>query len=115
MEDTKQLELELFTKAYNKMVSTNSTANANSWQKSYRYLDDLERITKIIKSRNIESQQVLSQEYFETNGFYKRIILYYATLLKYCGILIPTPNNGQVVSSKNNIKKYMKQILQAKE
>ena len=55
MEDTKQLELELFTKAYNKMVSTNSTANANSWQKSYRYLDDLERITKIIKSRNIET------------------------------------------------------------
>ena len=104
MEDTKQLEL--FTNVYNKMVNTNSTASANSWQKSYRYLDDLERITKIIKSRSIESQQVLSQEYFETNGFYKRIILYYATLLKYCGILIPTPNNGQVVSSKNNVKKY---------
>jgi hypothetical protein len=40
------------------------------------------------------------------DGFYKRIIIYYATLLKYVGILVPNPSFGNKLSTPYIFKRY---------
>ena len=43
----------------------------------------LEEIEKIICSGSVEAQIALSRNYFARGGFYQRLLLHYATLLKY--------------------------------
>jgi hypothetical protein len=64
-----------------------------------------EEIARIIKSSSIDSLRELSYTYYRKNGFYKQIINYYATLLNYCGLLIPNPSFGKQLSKSHN-KKY---------
>ena len=64
-----------------------------------------EEIDKILESSSLASQQALSLAYYERNGFYRQILLYYATLLTYSGILIPNPSFGQQLSTAHK-KKY---------
>ena len=66
----------------------------------------LEEVRKILDSDNIEDKIRLSNNYFERDGFYRRIIIHYATLFKYAAMLIPTPNNGKTLSDDFVIKKY---------
>ena len=44
--------------------------------------------------------------YYNLDGFYKRIILHYATILKYIGLLIPNPGFGKDLSEQYIQKKY---------
>jgi hypothetical protein len=44
--------------------------------------------------------------YFLKDSLYKRIIIYYATLLKYVGILIPNPSAGIELSTPYVTKRY---------
>jgi hypothetical protein len=44
---------------------------------------------------------VLSRNYFYKDGFYRKIILYYATLLKYAGLVIPNSDKTTNLSKKN--------------
>ena len=68
----------------------------------------LEEIEKIIASGSIEEQQKLSRYFYDRDGFYKRIILYYATLLKYSGLLVPNPSFGNQLSKLPLKKLYFK-------
>lgn len=63
-----------------------------------------EEIEKILSSSSLSSQQELSRNFYLKNGFYRQIINYYATLLIYCGLLIPNPINGKLSTSQK--KKY---------
>jgi len=54
----------------------------------------------------LDQQLALSRNYFEKDGLYRRIIIYYATLLKYVGILIPNPTFGNSLSTDYIQKKY---------
>lgn len=65
-----------------------------------------ERVKRIIDSGTLTEQQTLSQNFYLRDGYYKQIILYYATLLKYQGLLIPNPAQGQKLSTSHIQKKY---------
>ena len=97
-----------FTKSYQNMVASNDAAYAGEWSRQYRKGSRIykpEEIENIINSGAISEKVKLSQNYFRSNGFYKRIMLYYATLFKYSGILIPNPKPGQKLSNKS-LKRY---------
>lgn len=65
-----------------------------------------EEIDNIINSGSLDAQQRLSRNYFDKDSFYKRIILYFATILKYYGILIPYPAFGKQLSTPHVQKRY---------
>lgn len=101
--------LENFRKVHQAMIAK---AN-NSWSKRYgsestvRYREYTpEEVDRIINSSDLLGQQKLSRSYFYKDGFYKRIILYYATLLTYTGLLIPNPAIGKSLSTPHIAKRY---------
>ena len=65
-----------------------------------------EAIERIISSGSLTEQQRLSRTYFNKSGYYKQLILYYATLLKYTGLLIPNPSTGKNLSTSHIQKRY---------
>lgn len=92
-----------FEKSLRKMVATNSQSYTNpyasirnSMNKSYT----LEEVQRIIDSGSIEDQILLSRNYYNKDGFYSRLMLYYATLLCWYGVLIPEVLPGKNLSTK---------------
>ncbi len=69
-----------------------------------------EQVEEIINSGDVDQQIELSRNYFRKDGLYKRIILHYATILKYTGVLIPSPAYGKSLSEGYIKKKYFKAI-----
>lgn len=65
-----------------------------------------EEVKRIITSGDAESRARLSRTFFANNGFYKRILIHYGTLLKYAGLLIPNPIYGQSLQQAHNSKAY---------
>lgn len=111
MGEVKQInDLSTFTKAVKDMVAK----SVNSWNESLGYSYSIRRlkeytkeeVEKIINSSSIQQQQILSRNFFYKDSFYKRIIIYYATLLKYIGILIPNPSAGNELSTPYIQKRY---------
>lgn len=66
----------------------------------------LEEVQKIIDSGSIAEQRALSFYFFERDGLYKRILVHYATVLSYQGLLIPNPISGMKLSEPHIKKKY---------
>ena len=94
------------------MVATNSTAYQGGWQSTRLVTPEytLEKVKQIIESGSIEERIKLSQHFFRTNSFYQRIILTYASMLTYDGVLIPTPLNGTNLKDKNLKRAYYKAL-----
>ena len=63
-------------------------------------------IEDIIDNGDESSKRELSRAYFSKDGFYRRILIYYATLLKYCGLVIPTINISPNGSAEKANKRY---------
>ena len=108
--DEKQQSLATFSKAITSMVAKNeSSYNSTRWGRS-RFTRvkeySLEEIKDIIDSGSIEAQIALSRNYFDKGGFYQRLLLHYATLLKYTHLLIPNPSFGKKLSEQYITKKY---------
>ena len=103
-----------FSKATSSMIATNEQAYRGEWSdrknrpKVREY--SLEEIEKIIDSGSIDAQIQLSRNYFYKNGFYRRILLHYATLLKYTGLLIPNPISNKPLSADFVSKRYFNAI-----
>ena len=79
-----------FKKMSQDLIATNSQAFQNKWGlgktgKRLRNYTDKE-IEDIINSGSIDAQQELSRNYFYKDGFYREILIYYTTVLKYAGI-----------------------------
>lgn len=94
------------------MIATNrintKTRFLDYFERTSKYTE--EEITQIISSSSLEAKQRLSRDYFDKDGFYKRLIIYYATLLKYQGILIPNPSFGQELSTSYIKKRYFNAV-----
>ena len=108
--DEQKNALATFTRVITDMVAKNeSSYNSTRWGKN-RYervkTYSLEEIEKIIDSGSVEAQIALSRNYFLKGGFYQRLLLHYATILKYTGLLIPNPNFGKDLSEQYITKKY---------
>ena len=83
-------------------------SNLSSFYYSTRRVKEYtkEEVEAIINSGNIIKIQELSQNFFMKDTIYKRILYYYATLLKYVGILIPNPISGTSLSTPYVFKRY---------
>ena len=93
-ETSRNFDLTSFTRAKEKMVSTNQTSDSvstlggrYSWSVRYRKTYTPEEIRDIVEEGSIQAKRLLSNYFFETNGYYRQIILSYVNLLKYSGIL----------------------------
>ena len=108
--DEQKKALATFTKAITDMVAKNeSSYNSTRWGRNrYERVKEysLEEIKRIIDSGSLEAQIALSRNYFTKGGFYQRLLLHYATLLKYTGLLIPNPSFGKNLSEQYITKKY---------
>ena len=117
MEDTnmsnnsRNFDLASFSRAKDKMIATNEQAYKGNWDSVRKMVSRVrdytpEEITSIIQSGSLSEQQKLSRNYFNKDGYYKQIIIHYATLLKYMGLLIPNPKNGKNLSTSHIQKRY---------
>lgn len=110
--DEQKRELTSFTKAINGMIAKNESSYNVSRYGSYNRYErvrkeyTLEEINNIIDSGSVDAQIILSRNYFEKGGFYQRLLMHYATLLKYASILIPNPSFGKNLSESYIQKKY---------
>ena len=99
-----------FEKAWKDMI-VKSTQSWNDLNSRFVYVKPIrdyseEEIGKIINSGSIVAQQELSYNYFMKDGLYRRLILYYATLLTYAGLLIPNPTFGNELSTPYIRKRF---------
>jgi hypothetical protein len=100
-----------YARAQAKMIATNDRSYSGD---RYNYHQRLsasreytpEEITRIIESGTLHEKKKLSRNYFYKDGYYKQIIIHYATLLKYAGLLIPNPSFGKKLSTSHINKRY---------
>ena len=108
--DEQKRDLTSFTKAISAMIAKNeSSYNLTRYGRGrYERVKEysLEEIKQIIDSGSVEAQIILSRNYFTRGGFYQRLLMHYATLLKYIGLLIPNPSFGKSLSESYIEKKY---------
>ncbi len=103
-------DLASFKKAQSAMIATSDTAYSSrfggaQWVSRVKdYTED--EVKKIIESGSLLEQQRLSRNYFNKDGYYRQLVLYYATLLKYVGLLIPNPVAGKNLSTSHIQKRY---------
>ena len=102
--------LDSFSKAHERMISTSNNAFGEAksywrdWNRSRLYTE--EDLLRIITSGTLTEQQLLSRNFFYRDGYYRQILMYYATLLNYQGLLIPNPGPGKTLSASPVQKKY---------
>ena len=102
--------LDSFKKSQSAMIATSDTAygtrpGQSQWvDRTKDYTE--EQVKRIIDSGSLIEQQRLSRNYFNKDGYYKQLILYYSTLLKYTGLLIPNPTAGKNLSTSHIQKRY---------
>ena len=109
--DNRNFDLTSFARAKEKMIATNERAYKGHWDSARLRMSNLknytpEDVASIIESGSLSEQQKLSRNYFNRDGYYKQIIIYYATLLKYMGLLIPNPSAGKNLSTPHIQKRY---------
>lgn len=100
-----------YSKAQQKMIATSDNTYGTLGTSRARYLERIrdytpEKIERIITSGSLAEQQALSRNFFYKDGYYKQIIIHYATLLKYAGLLIPNPSLGKKLSTSHISKRY---------
>ena len=113
-EEKVKFSLDSFIQANQNMVSANEIAyrdwGTTSGSKNYggQYLHEYtsDEVRQILRTGSVQQQAKLSRTFFATNGFYKRIIIHYSTLLKYVGILIPNPAFGKSLQDNHISRRY---------
>ena len=113
MERLHNFDLASFRKAQDAMIATSGNSYGSRFGREYRdkvrdYTE--EEVKQIIESGSVFEQQSLSRNYFKKDGFYKQLVLHYATLLKYTGILIPNPTPGKSLSTSHISKRYFQAL-----
>ena len=104
--------LDAFSKAKDRMIATNDKAYSSSpfssyWSRKEHTRDyTIDDVQNIINSGSSSEQQKLSRSYFNKGGYYTQIVLHYATLLTYAGLLIPNPSSGKSLSTSHIQKRY---------
>lgn len=104
--------LDAYKRASNTMVAANDRAYSNSrWYGNghfetppRQYTE--EEIDRILTSGDYNAKVKLSRDVCARDGIYKSLLIYYATLLKYVGILIPNPSFGVNLSTDHVRKRY---------
>ena len=88
--DRRKRQFNLYKSSNQKIATRDDGWNSNIWNRYLRNRNYSEKdIIDIIENGSIEGQIDLSRCFFNKGGFYTQQVLYYSTLLKYVGILIP--------------------------
>ena len=69
-----------------------------------------EEILSIIENGDIDSLRELSRSFCYSSGFYKRFLIYYATLLKYIYLLVPHVKDGYKIEDEKCFNLYRKAL-----
>lgn len=105
--DRRKRQFNLYKSSNQKIATHDDGWNSNIWNRYLRNRNYSEKdIIDIIENGSIESQIDLSRCFFNKGGFYTQQVLYYSTLLKYVGILIPQVSKGLPLSTPYIQKKY---------
>ncbi len=115
IEFLRRFDLASFKKAKQNMIATSDSAYGYSYRYNRNKVSNIQQYTEeeidnIISSGDLSTQQRLSKNFFYKDGYYRQIIIYYATLLKYAGILIPHVSNREKIKTGNIQKKYYSAI-----
>ena len=104
----KNRDLELFKKSINKMIATSERSyNEAGYRKGIKFNTyTKEEIIEIVADGSSEELREASLFYLYTSGFYRRFLIYYATLLKYIYLVIPHMHKGKKIESKDNFENY---------
>lgn len=108
MTEPKGRDITIFKQAMSDMVAKSGKLwkeSLGQWHPRIKEYSK-EEVKKIIDGNNLNEQLKLSRSFYYKDGFYKRILIYYATLLKYVGILIPNPSLGTQLSTPYVAKRY---------
>ena len=107
IDNQKKRDLATFQKVTNNMIATSDQAY-REWERFERTtrVEDKQEIDGIIREGTLEEKRTLSRRFFLKDGFYRRIMIHYATILTYSGILIPKVRPGQSITSPKTKKKY---------
>ena len=112
----RQFDLLSYTRAAEKMIARNENSyNTYGWSVNTSKSYTQEEIQSTVKSGDLASQMKLSQYFFLRDGFYKHLVLHYATLLTYAGLLIPNPSYGNKLSTSHIEKRYYNALDYADE
>ena len=106
---SRNFTLTSFQRAKERMIATNDSAYSSFYNMGrLKRIKDYseEEIQNIINNGSLTEQQNLSRNYFYKDGFYKQIIIYYSTLLKYAGLLIPHTSYGKKITAPSIQKRY---------
>lgn len=106
---SRNFTLTSFQRAKERMIATNDSAYSSFYNMGrLKRIKDYseEEIQNIINNGSLAEQQNLSRNYFYKDGFYKQIIIYYSTLLKYVGLLIPHTSYGKKITAPSIQKRY---------
>lgn len=100
-----------FSKSYEQMIAANESSydfiyGSTLYRRHVTRKYTPEEIDRIIEDGSLADRIALSRTYFKRGGFYQRILLHYATLLKYTGLLIPNPSFGHTLSESYVERKY---------
>ena len=107
----RNFNLDSFSKSTKNMIATSNLAYQLFGNRFTRgKAKTLEDVQNILESGNLKQIQQLSEDFFAKDNFYKRLIVYYASLLKYTGILIPNPKYGESLSTSHIQKRYMNAV-----
>ena len=108
MTEKAKADLTSFTNSHQKMIATNERTYGFSRIRNVRSTKKytLKEVNEIIEGTSLRAKIELSRAFFEEGGFYQRILMHYATLLKYVGLIIPNPSFGKNLSEQYITKKY---------
>lgn len=97
-----------FKNAFKNMTPTDKYSYYDylSKKNSFVELYTREEVEDALRIGNSITLSRISNSYFYRSGFYRRILIYYSTLLKYSNILIPHPKRGRDISEDSLAKKY---------
>lgn len=103
------INLENFKKSFDKMIATSAKSyeGDSSFKKGINFsIYTKEDVENIISTGTPEQLREVSLFYLYTSGFYRRFLIYYATLLKYIYLLIPRMNGSKQIESPTNFQNY---------
>ena len=107
--NNQQINIDTFRKSITSMIATSeqSLNGSTSFKKGINFSQySREEILSIIETGTPEQLREASLFYLYTSGFYRRFLIYYATLLKYVYLLIPHMKGTKKIEDKKYFQKY---------
>lgn len=107
----KDYTLDTFKKSINGMIATSE----HSYNGNYYFRKGIgfsnytkDEVLQVISEGSSEELKEVSLFYLYTSGFYRRFLIYYATLLKYVYLIIPHMLGDNKIEEDKNFKNYNK-------